>query len=132
MRRAPGRPKKKRNKSNDEPRNGNVLPRVLNTLTCKKCKKLGRNTSTCKGKSAADREIPKGRNNMQKNKKAKTWNSKEGPSAQRPTETRNELSQCSQAPQTLKNMFGVLIPPFLFSTYLRLDYVWYAYSTTFF
>jgi hypothetical protein len=62
MRRAPGRPKKKRNRSNDEPKDSRVLPRHLSTVQCKKCLKFGHNIRSCKGKTAADREIPKGGN----------------------------------------------------------------------
>src|SRR3954462_7637228 len=83
MRRAPGRPKKLRNKSNDEQRKPGVLPRQLKTVKYKKCHKYGHNTRTCKGKSATDRKIPKGENKQKttgkasssgqhKNKKQKT------------------------------------------------------------
>ena len=53
MRRAPGRPKKKRNRANDEPTSSKVLPRLLTTVKCKKCGTLGHNSRTCKGKTAA-------------------------------------------------------------------------------
>jgi hypothetical protein len=66
MRRAPGRPKKKRNRSNDEPKDSRVLPRHLSTVQCKKCLKFGHNIRSCKGKTAADREIPKGGNKQKK------------------------------------------------------------------
>nr|XP_027190523.1 uncharacterized protein LOC113786690 [Cicer arietinum] len=94
MRRAPGRPKKKRNKSNDESKGSNKLPRQFATVKCKNCGKLGHNTRTCKGKSAADREIPKGGNNINRTKRAKTTRvgGDEG-------ETPTILSQDSQAPQ---------------------------------
>ncbi|CAL5189863.1 unnamed protein product [Lathyrus oleraceus] len=36
MRRAIGRPKKQRNKMNDEPRNPHILPRKFSTITCAK------------------------------------------------------------------------------------------------
>ncbi|KAI5416955.1 hypothetical protein KIW84_041812 [Lathyrus oleraceus] len=36
-RRASGRPKKKRNRANDEPTSSNVLPRNLTTVKCKSC-----------------------------------------------------------------------------------------------
>ncbi|PNX99504.1 hypothetical protein L195_g022770 [Trifolium pratense] len=62
MRRAIGRPKKNRNKRNDEPRNPNIVPRSLPTVECKQCKTLGHNKRSCKGKSAAERVIPKGGN----------------------------------------------------------------------
>nr|XP_027193470.1 uncharacterized protein LOC113788095 [Cicer arietinum] len=94
MRRAPGRPKKKRNKSNDESKGSNKLPRQFATVKCKNCGKLGHNTRTCKGKSATDREIPKGGNNINRTKRAKTTRvgGDEG-------ETPTILSQDSQAPQ---------------------------------
>lgn len=60
MRRSIGRPKKNRNKSSDEPRYQNTLPRNLQTVTCKKCGIMGHNVRTCKGKRAAERTIPKG------------------------------------------------------------------------
>jgi hypothetical protein len=66
MRRAPGRPKKKRNRSNDEPKDSRVLPRHLSTVQCTKCLKFGHNIRSCKGKTAADKEIPKGRNKQKK------------------------------------------------------------------
>jgi len=60
MRRAPGRPKKKRNnKVNDEPHNPYKLRRQYVTVHCKRCGKLGHNVRTCKGKTAANREMPK-------------------------------------------------------------------------
>ncbi|WJX78055.1 hypothetical protein P8452_61314 [Trifolium repens] len=64
MRRAIGRPKKNRNKRNDEPRNPNIVPRTLSTVECKRCKELGHNTRSCKGKRAAERSIPKGGNKV--------------------------------------------------------------------
>jgi hypothetical protein len=64
MRRAPGRPKKQRNKSNDEPKNPKILPRDLPTVKCKNCGKFGHNVRTCKGKTAADRAMPKGANKV--------------------------------------------------------------------
>ncbi|GAU50378.1 hypothetical protein TSUD_368580 [Trifolium subterraneum] len=99
MRRAPGRPKKQRNKSNDEPKNSKILPRYLKTVECKKCKKLGHNMRTCKGKTAAYREIPKGGNKKQKSKKK----TRAGESSQAPqpqgSQAPTVLSQGSQAPQ---------------------------------
>ncbi|XP_058782950.1 uncharacterized protein LOC131657557 [Vicia villosa] len=70
MRRAIGRPKKMRNKSNDEPRNPNVLPRTLSTVSCRKCGAVGHNIRSCKGKRAADRSIPVGGNKKEKTKGA--------------------------------------------------------------
>jgi hypothetical protein len=64
MRRAIGRPKKNRNKRNDEPRNPNIVPRTLRTVQCKQCKALGHNKTSCKGKRAAERAIPKGGNKV--------------------------------------------------------------------
>ncbi|XP_058742148.1 uncharacterized protein LOC131614601 [Vicia villosa] len=71
MRRAIGRPKKMRNKSNDEPRNPNVLPRTLSTVSCRKCGAVGHSIRSCKGKRAADRSIPVGGNKKAKTIKAK-------------------------------------------------------------
>jgi hypothetical protein len=64
MRRAPGRPKKQRNKSNDEPKNSKILPRYLQTVQCTKCKTFGHNARSCKGNTTADRLIPKGGNKV--------------------------------------------------------------------
>src|ERR1051325_862897 len=86
MRRAPDRPKKKRNRANDEPTSSKVLPRLLTTVKCKKCGTLGHNSRTCKGKTAADRKLPKGSNKARKQRKTK--------------ESPTVLTQCSQAPQT--------------------------------
>ncbi|XP_058786712.1 uncharacterized protein LOC131661258 [Vicia villosa] len=86
MRQAPGRPKKLRNKSNDEPKNSGVLPRQLKTVKCTHYGKYGHNSRTCKGKSAADRQIPKG-GNKQPNKKQKANDAE-------------VIPQGSQAPQT--------------------------------
>ncbi|XP_045797177.1 uncharacterized protein LOC123891368 isoform X2 [Trifolium pratense] len=60
VRRAPGRPKKLRRKANDEPRGSKK--RNQNTVTCTRCKTLGHNKRSCKGKTTADRMIPKGGN----------------------------------------------------------------------
>ncbi|CAK8567519.1 unnamed protein product [Lathyrus sativus] len=60
MRRAIGRPKKLRNKSNDEPKNPHVLRRKITTVTCTKYGSMEHNKRTCKGKRAADRVMPKG------------------------------------------------------------------------
>ncbi|CAK8540201.1 unnamed protein product [Lathyrus sativus] len=62
MQRSIDRPKKNRNKVNDEPRIRNTLPRTLQTVKCKKCESFGHNKQTCKGKRAAERAIPKGGN----------------------------------------------------------------------
>ncbi|XP_058741784.1 uncharacterized protein LOC131614177 [Vicia villosa] len=67
MRRSIGRPKKNRNKSNDESRNRNILPRSHQTVKCKKCGSFGHNKRTCKGKRVAERAIPKGGNKKTKN-----------------------------------------------------------------
>ena len=53
---------------------------------CKKCGTLGHNSRTCKGKTAADRKLPKGSNKARKQRKTK--------------ESPTVLTQCSQAPQT--------------------------------
>ncbi|XP_058783420.1 uncharacterized protein LOC131658103 [Vicia villosa] len=102
MRRAPGRPKKKRNKANDEPISSNVLPRNLTTVKCKSCGNFGHNSRTCKGKTAADRQLPKGSNKTKKQKKTlnkggnKTKKQKNASTTEAPT----LLTQGSQAPQT--------------------------------
>ena len=51
MRRALGRPKKTRNKSNDEPKTNFKLPRQSKSVVCKKCGKVGHYKRTCKGKT---------------------------------------------------------------------------------
>ncbi|CAK8539441.1 unnamed protein product [Lathyrus sativus] len=68
MRRSIGRPKKNRNKANDEPRIRNTLPRTLQTVKCKKCGSFGHNKRMCKGKRAVERAIPKGDNKKSKKK----------------------------------------------------------------
>jgi len=76
MRWSTRRHKKLRKKSNDEPlvRSGDaagnfgVLPRQLKTVKCMKCNKYGHNSMTCKGKSAADSQLPKGANKQKKTK----------------------------------------------------------------
>ncbi|XP_058727746.1 uncharacterized protein LOC131599386 [Vicia villosa] len=93
MRRAIGRPKKMRNKTSDEPKNPFVLPKKFGTVTCNKCGQAGHNKRSCKGKRAADRQIPKGGN---KAKKAKTTNkAKKSKGKEKPV----EIGQGSQAPQ---------------------------------
>ncbi|KAK2376190.1 tyrosine-protein kinase ABL1 [Trifolium repens] len=62
VRRAPGRPKKLRRKANDEPVGSTRKKRNQHTITCTRCKSLGHNKRSCKGKTAADRMIPKGGN----------------------------------------------------------------------
>ncbi|KAH1188951.1 hypothetical protein GmHk_20G056826 [Glycine max] len=62
MRRAPGRPKKARNKKNDEFTKRSNLARQAKLVVCKKCRKIGHKKRTCKGKTSADRSIPKGGN----------------------------------------------------------------------
>ncbi|KAK7244492.1 hypothetical protein RIF29_39315 [Crotalaria pallida] len=62
MRRAPGRPKKQRTKANDEPRNPNKMKRHYKAIKCSVCGGLGHNRVSCKGKTTADRVIPKGGN----------------------------------------------------------------------
>jgi hypothetical protein len=121
MRRAPGRPKKKRNRSNDEPKDSRVLPRHLSTVQCTKCLKFGHNIRSCKGKTAADREIPKGGNKQKKTnagtsdvaptgakKQKKTTKAKQTKTSETEPSMQTESSvqvavvvtQSSQAPQT--------------------------------
>ena len=64
VRRAPGRPKKQRNKKNDEPKDPTKLRLHNNTVKCKRCGEFGHNSRTCKGKQAADRTIPTGGNQV--------------------------------------------------------------------
>ena len=64
MRRAPGRPKKARNKRNDESTNTFKLLRQSKSVVCKKCGKIGHNKRICKGKTSTDRNIPKGGNKV--------------------------------------------------------------------
>ncbi|XP_058764491.1 uncharacterized protein LOC131637941 [Vicia villosa] len=90
MRKAIGRPKKQRNKTNDEPRNPHILPRRFSTVTSPKCGAMGHNKRSCKGKSDADRAIPKGGNKPKKAAKAKKVKTKE---------KQIEIGQGSQAPQ---------------------------------
>ncbi|KAH1221087.1 hypothetical protein GmHk_12G034584 [Glycine max] len=59
MRSTPKRPKKARNKGNDELKNNFKLPRQSKSIVCKKCGKLDHNKRTCKGKTTVDRNIPK-------------------------------------------------------------------------
>lgn len=62
MRKAISRPKKMRNKVNDEIRNPYMLPIKLTIIICHKCEAIRHNKRSCKGKRAADRAIPKGGN----------------------------------------------------------------------
>ncbi|KAL6520710.1 hypothetical protein OROMI_032270 [Orobanche minor] len=62
MRRAPGRPKKARIKTNDEPTNPYTMRRNQNTIRCTRCGDSCHNVRTCSGKTAADRVIPTGGN----------------------------------------------------------------------
>ena len=64
MRRAPGKPKKARNKRNDESTKRSNLARQWKSIVCKKCRKIGHNKRTCKGKTSIDRSIPKGGNKV--------------------------------------------------------------------
>jgi hypothetical protein len=64
MRRAPGRPKKLRRKSNDEPKNPHILRKHHHTMRCRRCGEFGHNKRTCHGKTAADRVIPTGGNQV--------------------------------------------------------------------
>ncbi|XP_057450851.1 uncharacterized protein LOC130742769 [Lotus japonicus] len=66
MRRAVGRPRTARRKNNDEPKNPNSLRRYNKTVQCRRCGEYGHNKRTCKGKAAADREIPTGGNRNNK------------------------------------------------------------------
>ncbi|XP_058726237.1 uncharacterized protein LOC131597563 [Vicia villosa] len=102
MRRAPGRPKKKRNKANDEPTSSNMLPRSLTIVKCKSCGNFGHNSRTCKGKTAADRQLPKGSNKNKKQNKASTkgGNKTKKQKKASTTEAPTVLTQGSQAPQT--------------------------------
>ena len=64
MKRALGRPKKARNKKNDEFTKKPYLPRQSRSAVCKNGKAIGHNRRTCKGKTSADRTIPKGGNKV--------------------------------------------------------------------
>lgn len=68
MRRVISRPKKNRNKENDESRNTNTFLINLQTMKYKKCGNMGHNKQTCKGKRDAEREISKGGNKETKTK----------------------------------------------------------------
>lgn len=65
VRRAPGRPKNLRNKTNDEPKStAGKRKRNQQTVRCKRCGELGHNLRTCKGKTAGDMIIPVGGNKV--------------------------------------------------------------------
>ncbi|KAH1232845.1 hypothetical protein GmHk_09G025420 [Glycine max] len=62
MRRAHRRPKKARNKKNDESTKRSNLAKQSRLVVCKNCRTIGHDRRTCKGKTAANRTIPKGGN----------------------------------------------------------------------
>lgn len=64
MRRAPGRPKKKRVRAADEPRDPHKLQRFQSTVFCGNCRRAGHNIRSCKAKTAADIVIPPGGNKV--------------------------------------------------------------------
>ncbi|CAK8572990.1 unnamed protein product [Lathyrus sativus] len=94
MRRAIGRPKKQRNKTNDEPRNPHILPRRISIVTCAKGGAMGHNKMKCKGKREPDIAIPKGGNKPKMDKKVKG-----GKGTKKLKEKNTEIAQSSQAPQ---------------------------------
>ncbi|XP_050888687.1 uncharacterized protein LOC127093827 [Lathyrus oleraceus] len=104
MRRAIGRPKKLRNKANDEPKNPHVLSRRIATINCKKYGEMGHNKRSYKGKRDADRAIPRGGNKAKKamtikggNKAKKAKNIKGGNKAKKvkkSSENQDEIGQC--------------------------------------
>lgn len=94
MRRSIGRPKKQRNKTNDEPRNTQILPRRFSIVTCAKYGVMGHNKRSCKEKRAVDRTIPKGDNKPKKAKKVKG-----GKETKKFKEKQTKIAQTSQAPQ---------------------------------
>ena len=59
MRKAHGRPKKARNKKNDESTKRPNLARQSRSVVCKNCRTIGHNRRACKGKTSTDRIIPK-------------------------------------------------------------------------
>ncbi|KAI5421025.1 hypothetical protein KIW84_044749 [Lathyrus oleraceus] len=91
MRRAIGRPKKPRKKTNDDPKNPCVLSRRLSTVTCKRCGEMSHNKRSCKDKRVVERAMPKGGN------KAKT--NKGGKGKKKASKNQDEIGQGSQAPQ---------------------------------
>lgn len=66
MRRAQGKPKKKRNKANDEPCSSNILSRNLTTVKCKNCGIFWNKSRMRKGKTTADRQFSKVSNKAKK------------------------------------------------------------------
>jgi hypothetical protein len=69
VRRSAGRPKKLRRKNNDEVPSASgtrLAKRNQDTVRCKRCKELGHNQRTCKGKTAAERMIPAGGNKVKR------------------------------------------------------------------
>ncbi|XP_058742388.1 uncharacterized protein LOC131614867 [Vicia villosa] len=121
MRRAIGCPKKMRNKDNDEPRLKHVLPRKLATVTCHKCGGMGHNKRSCKGKTTADRAIPKGGN---KKKIAGGQKKKTKPNEE-------DIGNSSQAPMILFKavMFNAIMVNYgiCISCQLCTDVIWSNY-----
>jgi len=69
-------------------------------VKCMRCNKFGHNSRTCKGKSAADRQLPKGAN---KQKKTKGKGSSSGKAKAGPSEGVLHVDQlCSLQPQMHK------------------------------
>ncbi|KAI5422367.1 hypothetical protein KIW84_045714 [Lathyrus oleraceus] len=94
MRRVIGRPKKQRNKTNDEPRNLHILPRRFSIVTCAKCGAMGHNKRSCKDKREVGRAISKGGNKSKKTNKVKG-----GKGTKKSKEKKTKFSQSLQAPQ---------------------------------
>ncbi|WJX94045.1 hypothetical protein P8452_75507 [Trifolium repens] len=88
--------------------------RSCNTVTCGKCNGMGHNMRSCKGKRAADRDMPKGGNKEKKAKKdsngkekttgpnapktKKESKTKEATKAKKGENGPTEIGQGSQAP----------------------------------
>lgn len=72
MRREIGRPKKLRNKTNDDLGNPHVLPIKVISVICHKFGVMGHNMRSCKGKRVVDKVISKGGNHTKKSKTKKT------------------------------------------------------------
>lgn len=68
MRQTIGRPKKLRNKTNDELNNPYVLLRRLSTITYNKYREMRHNKRSCKGKRATNIATPKEGNKAKKTK----------------------------------------------------------------
>jgi hypothetical protein len=65
VRRTPGRPKKLRRKDNDRPKSYRKKgKRNQETVRCIRCKEIGHNMRTYKGKTAVDRSIRPGGNKV--------------------------------------------------------------------